>query len=85
MLDTMTEPFNPIAICNHNFKVTFQKANSGEVRTMNCNFFNKPTTEDDALVFVATLEGKDLITVFDLDAGKWKSFYSTKVISWELV
>lgn len=85
MLETMTEPFNPLYISDSNFKVTFQKVNGGEVRTMTCNFFDKPVSEDDATAFVATLQNKDLVTVFDLDAGKWKSFYQSKVISWELI
>lgn len=79
------EKFNPVIIGDSNFKVTFRKANSEEVRTMTCNLFKDTTSADDVIFHVANLEDKDLITVYDLDAQKWKSFYQSRVISWEII
>ena len=81
------EKFNPIQIGLNNFKVTFRKANSDEVRTMTCNFFDNPTEDEqeEVLYYMMSLEGKDLIKVFDLDAKRWKSFYQSRVISWEII
>lgn len=81
------EKFNPIQIGLNNFKVTFRKANSDEVRTMTCNFFDNPTEEEqeEVLYYMMSFEGKDLIKVFDLDAKRWKSFYQSRVISWEVI
>jgi UV DNA damage repair endonuclease len=81
------EKFNPIQIGLNNFKVTFRKANSDEVRTMTCNFFAGLTEEEEeeALYRITKHENKDLIAVYDLDAGRWKSFYQSRVISWEII
>ena len=81
------EKFNPIQIGLNNFKVTFRKANSDEVRTMTCNFFDNPTEEEqeEVLYYMMSFEGKDLVKVFDLDAKRWKSFYQSRVISWEII
>ena len=81
------EKFNPIQIGLNNFKVTFRKANSDEVRTMTCNFFKPDTTNtfEEVYTYVETLDNKDLITVFDLEANKFKSFYQTRVIDWEII
>jgi len=79
------EKFNPVIIGDSNFKVTFRKANSEEVRTMTCNFFDGPTNQEDVMFYAASFENNDLIKVFDLDAGRWKSFYQSRVISWEIL
>ncbi len=86
MTDTM-QKFNPVIIGDSDFTVTFRKANSDEVRTMNCNFFDNPTEEEqeEVLYYMMSFEGKDLIKVFDLDAKRWKSFYQSRVISWEII
>jgi len=81
------EKFNPIQIGLNNFKVTFRKANSDEVRTMTCNFFDNPTEQEqeEVLYYMMSFDSKDLIKVYDLDAGHWKSFYQSRVISWEII
>jgi hypothetical protein len=84
MTDTM-QKFNPVIIGDSNFTVTFRKANSDEVRTITCNFFTGATNQEDVMFYVASFENKDLITVYDLDAQKWKSFYQSRVISWEII
>ena len=86
MIDTMTPVFSPILIGDNDFVVTFTKTN-GEVRTMKCNFFKPDTTNtfEEVYAYVETLDNKDLITVFDLDANKFKSFYQTRVIDWEII
>jgi hypothetical protein len=81
------EKFNPVVIGDSNFKVTFRKANSDEVRTMTCNFFDNPTEQEqeEVLYYMMSFDSKDLIKVYDLDAQKWKSFYQSRVISWEII
>lgn len=79
------EKFNPVVIGDSNFRVTFRKANSDEVRTMTCNFFTGTTNPDDVMFYTTGFEIKDLITVYDIDAQKWKSFYQSRVISWEII
>lgn len=81
------EKFNPIQIGLNDFKVAFIKANSDEVRTMTCNFFADLTEEEEegALQHILKYENKDLIAVYDLDAKRWKSFYQSRVISWEII
>jgi hypothetical protein len=81
------EKFNPVVIGDSNFKVTFRKANSDEVRTMTCNFFDNPTEQEqeEVLYYMMSFDSKDLIKVYDLDAGHWKSFYQSRVISWEII
>jgi hypothetical protein len=86
MTDTI-QKFNPVIIGDSNFTVTFRKANSDEVRTMNCNFFDEPTEDEQQFMhyYTASFENTDLIKVFDLDAKRWKSFYQSRVISWEIL
>ena len=84
-MNYVIEKFNPVMIGDSDFKVTFRKVNSDEVRTMTCNFFDGPTNQDDVLFCVVDFENKDLITVYDLDAKRWKSFYQSRVISWEII
>ena len=84
-MSDVIEKFNPVVISDSNFKVTFRKANSEELRTMTCNFFDGPTNPDDVMFYTTGFETKDLITVYDIDAQKWKSFYQSRVISWEII
>ena len=84
-MSDVIEKFDPVVIGDSNFKVTFRKANSDEVRTMTCNFFDGPTNPDDVMFYTIRFDSKDLITVYDLDAQKWKSFYQSRVISWEII
>ena len=84
MTDTI-QKFNPVIIGDSNFKVSFCKANSDEVRTMTCNLFQTTKNQEDVMIYTALLEEQDLIAVYDLDAQKWKSFYQSRVISWEII
>jgi hypothetical protein len=54
---------------------------------MTCNFFDNPTEDEqeEVLYYMMSFENSDLIKVFDLDAKRWKSFYQSRVISWEII
>jgi len=84
MTDTM-QKFNPVIIGDSDFKVTFRKTNSDEVRTLTCNFFQTTRGQEEVMIYTTLLEEQDLIAVYDLDAKRWKSFYQSRVISWEIL
>lgn len=85
-MDSMVDTFTPVFIGDRDFTVSFTKANSDEVRTMRCNFFKPGDTKtfDEVFLHTTNLENKDLVTVYDLDADKWKSFYQSRVVTWGL-
>lgn len=80
-----TYMFNAFEVCNHDFVVTFTKANTNEIRTLRGNLFGPDRghnlTDDQIDAELIAMMANDLIKVYDLDKQGWRSFYSSKVLT----
>lgn len=78
--------FNPFEVDTRDFTVTFHKANDpSDIRVITGNLFGPDrgaTLDEPARIdYLNRLYNGDLVKVYDLTVGAWKSFYTTKVIS----
>lgn len=64
-------------------KVVFQKVTNGAIRTMQCTLSAEtiPSNFKRAVnTVISTKESPDLLAVWDILKGEWRSFYISKVV-----